>query len=294
VRTVSTLHERHFGEIDGYPVGSVFPDRKALSVAGVHRPTQAGISGSEEEGADSIVVSGGYEDDEDYGEVIVYTGHGGKDPNTGRQVADQELTRGNLALAVSCREGLPVRVVRGAGAESRFAPDTGFRYDGLYRVENYWHEKGRSGFLVWRFRLVRDDPHTPPWATTGESVTSPAPRVATTTQRIVRNSAVVNQVKLLHDHRCQVCRTRLETPSGPYAEGAHVKPLGKPHDGPDTKDNVLCLCPNHHVLFDLGAFTIRDDLSLDGLAGKLHTVSGHVLNVEYIRYHRGLFTVGST
>lgn len=41
---------------------------------------QAGISGSGEEGADSVVVSGGYEDDEDYGDVIVYTGHGGNDP----------------------------------------------------------------------------------------------------------------------------------------------------------------------------------------------------------------------
>jgi integrase len=41
----------------------------------------AGISGGEREGADSIVVSGGYEDDEDYGDVIVYTGAGGNDPD---------------------------------------------------------------------------------------------------------------------------------------------------------------------------------------------------------------------
>ena len=83
---------------------------------------QAGISGAAAEGADSIVVSGGYEDDEDYGDEIIYTGHGGNDPNTGRQVADQQLKQGNLALAFSRKEGLPVRVVRGANPKSPYAP----------------------------------------------------------------------------------------------------------------------------------------------------------------------------
>jgi hypothetical protein len=33
-------------------------------------------------------------------------------------------------------------------------------------------------------------------------------------------------------------------------EAAHIRPLGAPHNGPDTWDNTLCLCPNHHVPFD--------------------------------------------
>jgi len=54
------------------------PDRpkgakRRLSQARVHRPLQAGISGNGHEGADSIVVSGGYEDDEDYGNALIYT-----------------------------------------------------------------------------------------------------------------------------------------------------------------------------------------------------------------------------
>ena len=73
-----------------------------------------GISGSQNEGADSIVASGGYEDDHDFGDIIIYTGEGGRDPNTGTHVADQEFRGGNRALAVSCDEGLPVRVIRGA------------------------------------------------------------------------------------------------------------------------------------------------------------------------------------
>ena len=79
----------------------------------MHRPTQSGISGTRAEGADSIVVSGGYEDDEDYGDLIVYTGAGGRDPQTGQQIADQDFTAQNLALVTSEAEGLPVRVTRG-------------------------------------------------------------------------------------------------------------------------------------------------------------------------------------
>ena len=83
---------RSFGEIQGVEPGKQFSSRAELAAAGVHRPLVAGISGSQSEGADSIVISGGYEDDEDCGDVIVYTGHGGNDPNTGRQIGDQEVS----------------------------------------------------------------------------------------------------------------------------------------------------------------------------------------------------------
>jgi putative restriction endonuclease len=70
-------------EIASVAEGTLFADRRALHDAGVHRPLQAGISGSATDGADSIVVSGGYEDDEAYGDVIDYTGHGGNIPRHG-------------------------------------------------------------------------------------------------------------------------------------------------------------------------------------------------------------------
>jgi putative restriction endonuclease len=63
-----------FGHIPGYPVGSWFENRAELADAGVHRHRQAGISGSASKGADSIVLSGGYEDDQDFGDLIIYTG----------------------------------------------------------------------------------------------------------------------------------------------------------------------------------------------------------------------------
>ena len=71
------MTDRVFGPIEGHEVGATFSNPNALAAAGIHRPLQAGISGSATEGANSIVLSGGYEDDEDYGDLIVYTGHGG-------------------------------------------------------------------------------------------------------------------------------------------------------------------------------------------------------------------------
>jgi putative restriction endonuclease len=102
-----------------------------------------------------VVLAGGYEDTEDYGEEILYTGQGGRDPHSGKQVADQILTKGNLALASSHHAGLPVRVIRGARARSPYAPVAGYRYDGLYYVTAYWRQCGSSGFLIWRFRLCK-------------------------------------------------------------------------------------------------------------------------------------------
>lgn len=119
---------RIFGHIPGVNVGDEFLNRQVLASARVHCPTQAGISGSSKEGADSIVLSGGYEDDVDEGAEIIYTGAGGRDENTGIQNADQELTRVNLALAKNKLLGLPVRVIRGHQHKSPYSPSKGYQY----------------------------------------------------------------------------------------------------------------------------------------------------------------------
>lgn len=71
-----SMSERIFGQIPGYAEGSCFASRGQLAVSGVHRPLFAGISGSSVERADSVVLSGGYEDDQDLGSEIIYTGEG--------------------------------------------------------------------------------------------------------------------------------------------------------------------------------------------------------------------------
>jgi putative restriction endonuclease len=147
------MTERTFGEISGITDGTWFEDRAALSKAGVHRPRQAGICGGKGEGAESIVLSGGYEDDLDYGDKITYTGHGGNIPRSATQYEDQQLDRQNMALVVSCENRLPVRVVRGAKHKSKWSPESGYEYGGLYRVVRWWEQRGKSGYNVFRFEL---------------------------------------------------------------------------------------------------------------------------------------------
>ncbi|KIM58347.1 hypothetical protein SCLCIDRAFT_1218693, partial [Scleroderma citrinum Foug A] len=52
--------------------------RSMCAESAVHRPLMAGIYGTRDEGAYSIVLSGGYKDDEDRGDTIIYTGAGGR------------------------------------------------------------------------------------------------------------------------------------------------------------------------------------------------------------------------
>lgn len=283
------MPERVFGHIPGYTEGSLFESRAELRESGVHVPLQAGISGNRTEGAESIVLSGGYEDDADHGDVIVYTGHGGRDSRTGQQTHDQPFTHGNRALALSNLNGLPVRVVRGSNHDSRYSPSHGYSYDGLYTVEKYWCDKGKSGFRIWRFRMAK----IPERVATGQKIReepagySVPRRQEVRISRIVRDSARAKKVKAFYRYKCQICGTRLDCPAGPYSEAAHIRPLGSPHNGPDTEDNILCLCPNHHVLFDNGAICIADDLSLSGIdESNLTLHKDHHVDLRHLAYHR--------
>ena len=131
-------------------LGRVFVDREAVYDNGLHNNKRRGIAENKDAGATAIVLSGGYEDDEDHGNRITYTGEGGRDETTGKQVADQKLHLGNLWLVVSHRNGLPVRVIRKVAA--------GYRYDGLYRVIDWRKERPPShGHLIYRYELVAID-----------------------------------------------------------------------------------------------------------------------------------------
>ncbi|MFJ9594871.1 YDG/SRA domain-containing protein [Streptomyces virginiae] len=280
------------GAIPEVHPGQTYPNRRALHDAGVHRPLQAGICGTKQSGAESIVVSGGYKDDGDHGDVIVYTGHGGRDPDTRMQVAAQSITDpGNAALVTSYLEGLPVRVIRGANTDSPFAPLQGYRYDGLFRVVSFGSKSGIDGFPIWQFRLEALPEQSPPLTEMlpdliDDSVT---PRRVVATQRIVRNTGVARQVKSWHRDQCQVCATRLFVLGGTYSEAAHIQALGTPHNGPDVVGNVLCLCPNCHVLFDSGAIYLTDDLTVmsgDSEVGPLQVDPRHRVRLEFVRNHR--------
>uniref|UniRef100_A0A8C8GW13 E3 ubiquitin-protein ligase UHRF n=1 Tax=Oncorhynchus tshawytscha TaxID=74940 RepID=A0A8C8GW13_ONCTS len=178
----------HYGPVPGVPVGTTWKFRVQVSEAGVHRPHVGGIHGRSNDGSYSLVLAGGFEDEVDRGDEFTYTGSGGRDLSGNKRIGehsfDQTLTHYNRALALNCdapindkdgaesrnwRAGKPVRVVRSSKGRriSKYAPEEGNRYDGIYKVVKYWPEKGKCGFLVWRYLLRRDDLEPAPWTPEG-------------------------------------------------------------------------------------------------------------------------------
>ncbi|KAK3228895.1 hypothetical protein Dsin_000776 [Dipteronia sinensis] len=168
----------HFGPIlaendpvrkQGVLVGESWEDRLECRQWGAHLPHVAGIAGQSDYGAQSVALSGGYVDDEDHGEWFLYTGSGGRDLSGNKrtnktQSFDQKFEKYNEALRVSCRKGYPVRVVRSHKEKrSSYAPETGVRYDGIYRIEKCWRKNGIQGYKVCRYLFVRCDNDPAPW-----------------------------------------------------------------------------------------------------------------------------------
>ena len=58
------------------------------------------------------------------------------------------------------------------------------------------------------------------------------------------------------------------------------------HNGSDDLNNILCLCPNHHKLFDIGGIYIEDDLNIPQLKLHLNVHKDHEIDLTSIRYHR--------
>jgi hypothetical protein len=105
-------------------------------------------------------------------------------------------------------------------------------------------------------------------------------RRETILQRLIRDTATARALKLLHQNQCQICGLAVPLWDGfTYAEAHHIRPLGQPHNGPDSPGNILVLCPNHHAQCDLGA--IRLDLA------SLRLLPDHVIDTNQIRYHNG-------
>jgi hypothetical protein len=96
--------------------------------------------------------------------------------------------------------------------------------------------------------------------------------------RIIRDTALARDLKVMHDFSCQICGQSIDLSNGKlYAEAHHLKPLGSPHNGPDVAGNIVVLCPNHHAQCDYGAIKLS--------ASGLHSHADHIIDEKYIAYH---------
>lgn len=103
-------------------------------------------------------------------------------------------------------------------------------------------------------------------------------RVLQQTYRILRDTKLARELKLLHQDQCQMCGVALAAGDGrTYSEAHHIIPLGGDHRGSDVAENILVLCPNHHAQCDLGAIRLEPN--------DLRTIQGHQLSAKSIEYH---------
>ncbi|KAG8886593.1 hypothetical protein FRB97_000012 [Tulasnella sp. 331] len=144
-----TQNPKTFGHIPGVVVGTMWELRMHCSTAGVHAPPVSGIAGSQQTGAWSIALSGGYEDDIDLGYGFTFTGAGGRDLRgtkekpknlrTAPQSCDQSWNNPlNAALKKSSETHKPVRVIRGYKLQSKYAPVEGAWLDSLLSPNGIW------------------------------------------------------------------------------------------------------------------------------------------------------------
>ncbi|GJW73401.1 histone-lysine N-methyltransferase family member SUVH9-like protein [Tanacetum coccineum] len=123
--------------IPGVHVGDVFFFRMELYVVGMHGQAQAEI--------DYLMSSQSFKRESIARSVI---------DTHSRHVVHQKLEGGNLAMEGSMHYEIEVRVIRGFKYE-RSASGKVYVYDGLYKILEAWFDVGKSGFGVFKFKLVR-------------------------------------------------------------------------------------------------------------------------------------------
>jgi 5-methylcytosine-specific restriction enzyme A len=134
-----------------------------------------------------------------------------------------------------------------------------------------------------RHRVGRAKKHPPYAATTPIAIDLPqrdaeVGRAQGQIYRVIRDTQVSRWVKYLHAYKCQLCGETIKLLDGQlYAEAHHLQPLGDPDNGPDVVENVICVCPKHHVLLDYGVISLGKS--------QLRMIPGHEINDTYIAYH---------
>ncbi len=120
-------------------------------------------------------------------------------------------------------------------------------------------------------------------------------RIGKRTYQLSRNATRALRLKELYNYSCQVCGRAIRLDNRQYAETHHVKPRNG-HKGEDYWDNMIVLCPNHHVEFDNGVVCIdsktlrfkhKFEREIDGR--EIHLEGEHRLRKEYLEYAKTNF-----
>lgn len=115
------------------------------------------------------------------------------------------------------------------------------------------------------------------------SVTEETIRTSRIVDVILRRKSLVDRLKKLYDNTCQLCGLNLFVGENQYySEVHHIVPLGRPHNGVDKIDNMICVCPNCHVQLDLKVYELD--------TGSFKVIR-HKINQDYIQYYNQQITI---
>jgi len=134
--------------------GQWWPAQLCTKRDGAHGNHEAGIHGTPDLGACSIILSSGGYDDQDNGEVIEYCGTKGKEE-------ENNVTPSTTLMLRAKDVQTPVRVLRSSKMEksNKYRPQEGIRYDGLYLiVGQQLLDANRNHFRFHLERIAGQDP----------------------------------------------------------------------------------------------------------------------------------------
>ena len=161
---IDKLAPPEFGEI--VPVGTTFSSWAELFFRRVHCMKRSSVAGPTEGGAQSLCLSSKVKGHLDEGDRLSYTAsrlQGVKRNSIADEASraryeqlNHMVPRGARLLRKSLETGKLIRLIRSKSGPAAHAPKESFRYDGMYRVTQWWIEVGAGGLDIIKFRLVRD------------------------------------------------------------------------------------------------------------------------------------------
>jgi len=121
------------------------------------------------------------------------------------------------------------------------------------------------------------------------------------TSRMIRDTAMIKKLKNDHEYKCQICENRILVDKNPkhyYAEGHHLEPLSLNKNSTknvDIEENIIILCPNHHIEFEKHVIAIdisdcETILHINGPKNKFHgkkikDTDIHSIDRKFITHH---------
>lgn len=164
--------------------------------------------------------------------------------------------------------------------------------ESLIYSDNSWEEFALEEGNLWHVVIWRSDKEMEPEdivekieefikpvsnANNTDNLNSPD-RALTNYNRIIRDTALVKEIKSIHENKCQLCEERISVGLNRfYSEAHHIRPLGRGHNGPDSEENIIIVCPNCHVKLDYGCILLNPQ--------KIAKKEKHKIDNKFIDYH---------